>query len=153
MPISVNRLSPLVVVLISIILVGCAGSRPAHLGQINTKLENCPDSPNCVSSLAEKTDQEHYIPAIEFDGHEKSVVYQRIVQLIESDEQALIVVKSPDYIYSEYTSELMGFVDDVEFLFANDAPRVHVRSASRLGYRDFGVNRERIEAIRNALIP
>ena len=57
----------------------------------------------------------------------------------------------PGYLYAEFRSKLMGFVDDVEFLADPAAGVVHVRSASRLGRRDFGVNRSRIEALRAIL--
>jgi uncharacterized protein (DUF1499 family) len=65
-----------------------------------------------------------------------------------------IITETPTYLYAEATSKVMRFVDDVEFLFADEAEisEVHVRSASRKGYRDFGVNRERIEQVRAKLI-
>jgi len=64
---------------------------------------------------------------------------------------ARIVRATPEYLYAEFRSRIMRFVDDVEF--ALDAARgvIHVRSASRVGVRDFGVNRARVEALRGAL--
>ena len=59
-----------------------------------------------------------------------------------------IVVDEPTYIHAEFTSALLGFVDDVEFLFAEREKVIHVRSASRVGYYDFGANHNRIERIR-----
>ena len=58
----------------------------------------------------------------------------------------------PDYLYAEYSSALFGFVDDVEFYFPPETHIIHVRSASRLGHSDLGVNRKRIEAIRARLL-
>ena len=56
----------------------------------------------------------------------------------------------PDYIRAEFRSRIFQFVDDVEFLFENQGNVIHVKSASRTGYSDFGVNRKRVEKIRAA---
>ena len=62
-----------------------------------------------------------------------------------------IVEERADYLYAEFASRLLGFVDDVEFYFPPNERIIHVRSASRLGHSDFGVNRKRIEDIRAKL--
>ena len=64
---------------------------------------------------------------------------------------AQIISEQDQYLYAEFTSRLMGFVDDVEFLADPAAGLVHVRSASRLGHSDLGVNRKRIEDLRSSL--
>jgi uncharacterized protein (DUF1499 family) len=64
---------------------------------------------------------------------------------------ANIVEQSSDYLYAEFTSSLMGYVDDVEFLYDAASNTTQVRSASRVGYSDMGANRSRIEAIRSQL--
>ncbi len=130
------------------ILSGCAGSRPAHLGTLNSTLTPCPDKPNCVSSLAEK-DEPHYIAPLE--AANQKAVRTKLVKLLKDNPQAQLQVSSPTYLYAEFTSEWLGFVDDVEFLFSQQNGLVHVRSASRLGYADFGVNRDRIEQLRDQL--
>ena len=71
--------------------------------------------------------------------------------IVDSMPNTRMVEMKPDYLYAEYTSALLGFVDDVEFYFAPRDNIIHVRSASRLGYSDFGVNRKRIEGIRARL--
>jgi uncharacterized protein (DUF1499 family) len=71
--------------------------------------------------------------------------------IIESTPRTSIVEERADYLYAEFTSMLIGYVDDVEFYFPPDEQVIHVRSASRLGYSDFGVNRKRIEDIRAKL--
>ena len=72
-------------------------------------------------------------------------------QVVTTAPGARVVRASPEYLYAEFRSRVMRFVDDVEF--ALDAARgvIHVRSASRVGVRDFGVNRARVEALRTAL--
>jgi uncharacterized protein (DUF1499 family) len=62
-----------------------------------------------------------------------------------------VIKEEGSYLYAEYQSKLMGYVDDVELLLDDKARLVHVRSASRLGRKDFGVNRERIEALRSLI--
>ncbi len=67
-------------------------------------------------------------------------------------ERTSIVSETDNYLYAEFTSKLMGYVDDVEFYFDPSTPgQIQVRSASRLGQSDLGVNRSRVEAIRAAL--
>ncbi|MEO1134470.1 MAG: DUF1499 domain-containing protein, partial [Cyanobacteria bacterium J06639_1] len=68
--------------------------------------------------------------------------------VVEGMEQTKVVERGDRYLYAEFTSKLMGFVDDVEFYADEAASVIHVRSASRLGKSDLGVNRKRIEAIR-----
>jgi len=66
---------------------------------------------------------------------------------------AKVVKSEPGYLYAQFTSKLMKYVDDVEFWFDPAANVIHVRSASRVGRGDLGVNRKRIEAVRAALDP
>ena len=61
------------------------------------------------------------------------------------------VKEEEDYLYAEFSSKIMGYVDDVEFLIDQEANAIQVRSASRLGESDLGVNRERVETIREKL--
>ncbi|MDY6901863.1 MAG: DUF1499 domain-containing protein, partial [Cyanobacteriota bacterium] len=69
-------------------------------------------------------------------------------KVIESEDRTKIINESPDYLYAEFKSALMGYVDDVEFYLDSSSNTIHVRSASRLGQSDLGVNRKRIETIR-----
>lgn len=123
-------------------LLGCAGERPSTLGMQNGQLATCPDSPNCVSSS--ETRQSHSITPI---TGTLSSVKQAIMQM----PGAQIIREEGNYLYAEFTTRLMGFVDDAEFLADPAAGVVHVRSASRLGHSDLGVNRKRLEAIRTAV--
>ena len=130
--------------LLSIIplLTACAGEPPQNIGVQDGRLTPCPESPNCVSSF--DTDETHAITPI-------AANLEQIEQVLLGMEAVNIVEAGDDYLYAEFTSRIMGFVDDVEFMYDRAAGITHVRSASRLGYGDMGVNRERIEAIRSAL--
>jgi uncharacterized protein (DUF1499 family) len=120
-----------------------SGTRPGNLGVKDGRFAPCKPTPNCVSSQADPADREHYIAPIAFNG-----TMQELRRAVESMERATVITEEGDYLYAEYKSRLMGYVDDVELLLDEKARLVQVRSASRLGRRDFGVNRERIEALR-----
>ncbi len=122
-----------------------SGERPAALGVENGKLTECPPSPNCVSSQAE--DEDHKIDAIAYETSADEAI-GTIATILEDTSNANIITAEDNYIYAEFTSGLMGFVDDVEFYANPKDNQIEVRSASRLGESDLGVNRKRIEAIR-----
>ena len=123
-------------------LTACAGEPPQNIGVQNGRLTPCPDSPNCVSSFA--TDETHAIEPLAASLADVERV------LLEFDDTN-IVSSEGDYLYAEFTTRIMGYVDDVEFLYNRNNGVTHVRSASRLGYSDLGANRNRIERIRSAL--
>ncbi|WP_350997494.1 DUF1499 domain-containing protein [Shewanella sp. TB7-MNA-CIBAN-0143] len=132
------------------LLMGCSGTVPT-LGINDGQLMPCPESPNCVSSQQSAADEEHAIQPIEFVGTRQQA-QAKLLHVLKTAERANIVVVEDEYIRVEFTSQIMRFVDDVEFYFpstASDKITIHVRSASRIGESDFGVNRERIEQIRN----
>ena len=68
--------------------------------------------------------------------------------MILSLENTRIIIQNRDYWHVEFTSRWLRFIDDVEFYFVESEPLIHLRSASRLGYSDFGANRKRVEKIR-----
>jgi len=84
-------------------------------------------------------------------GDDPAAAFARLRAIVERHPGATIVESGPDYLYAEFRTPLMGFVDDVEFLLDPAARVVQVRSASRLGRGDFGVNRKRIESIRDRM--
>jgi len=116
--------------------------RPTDLGVKNGRLAPCARSPNCVSSQADPSDREHYIAPLRASMEE-------IRKAVESLPRTRIVLAHSNYLYAEFRSKLLGYVDDVEFFF--DGAVIQVRSASRRGRRDFGVNRARVEKIRALL--
>lgn len=132
---------------IASLLSACSGQPPKSLGSETQPLAACPSSPNCVSSY-EATDNSHFIaPIVSSDSIENK--HQQLTQLILESNNAQITKSTPRYIRAEYTSAFWGFVDDVEFILQDT--RIHMRSASRLGYSDLGVNRDRLESIRAQL--
>ncbi len=140
-PMSVWIPLALVLGLLLVVLTGCTGSPPATLGTF----ADCPDSPNCVSTKAK--DEAHGVPPIETSLTKKET-QKRILDIIASLPRTHVVTQSEDYLHVEFTSLLFRFVDDVEFFFAEENGKIHFRSASRLGRSDLGVNRKRMEGIR-----
>jgi uncharacterized protein (DUF1499 family) len=125
-----------------------AGSRPDGLGVFAGALAPCRPTPNCVSSQA--ADPEHFVEPLRWTGSAAGAM-AALRKAVESMERARVIRAEPGYLYAEFTSRWLGFVDDVEFAVDEAARVIHVRSASRLGRRDFGVNRARVEAIRARL--
>ncbi|WP_413172334.1 DUF1499 domain-containing protein [Anabaena azotica] len=122
-----------------------AGTRPNNLGVRDGRLAPCPPSPNCVSSQA--SDSIHQIAPLSFTSTSEQAL-SKLKSIIQSLPRTKIITETEDYLYAEFKTALMGFVDDVEFYLDSNAKLIHVRSASRLGYGDLGVNRQRIETIR-----
>jgi len=109
-------------------------------------LPPCPSSPNCVSSR--DPDPDRRVDPIPFRGT-AAEAREAIETVVRSFPRALIVATSGGIVRVEFRSRL-GFVDDVEFRINETAGVIHVRSASRTGYWDLGVNRRRVESIREA---
>ena len=122
-----------------------SGTRPLNLGVIEGRLQQCPVTPNCVSTFAE--DAEHGIQPLPLTG---SLIQEQdnLLSVIKSFSRTNIVVNEPGYIYVEYRTAIMRYTDDVEFMFDERAGYIHFRSASRLGMSDLGLNRRRMEQIR-----
>lgn len=125
-----------------------AGKRPTNLGVKEGKLAPCPSSPNCVCSQCETTDTQHYIQPFSY-ASTPSEALNKLKSIIQKMPRTTMITESENYLYAEFTSQLMGYVDDVEFYVDQTAQVIQVRSASRLGQSDLGVNRKRIEEIRS----
>jgi uncharacterized protein (DUF1499 family) len=126
-----------------------AGKRPMNIGiQPSGQLASCPGTPNCVNSSSQ--DATHKIEPLAYNSTPAEAI-ANLKTVIQNMERTTIITESDNYLYAEFKSKLMGFVDDVEFLIDNSAKVIHVRSASRLGESDLGVNRKRIETIRAKL--
>jgi uncharacterized protein (DUF1499 family) len=109
------------------------------------RLSPCPNSPNCVSS--QSTDSARFIEPLRYTGR-LADARQKLIDLLENSKRTRLISVETDYIHAEFRSLILNFVDDVEFYFSSEDPIVHVRSASRTGYYDFGVNRRRVERLR-----
>lgn len=129
----------------ALLLAGC-GAGTANLRANNSgQLAPCDSGPHCVSSEASNKDR--HVAPLTYTGS-RAIARQRLEQIIGSMGGARIVKQTPDYIHATYSSSVFGFVDDVEFVLTADSHEIQLRSSSRVGYYDFGVNRARVETIR-----
>lgn len=114
-------------------------------GASQMTLPVCPDSPNCVSSLS--TDKAHQIKPFSFSGT-STQAWEHLKTAVLSGKRVTLIKDTGTYLHVEVRSLVFRFVDDVEFLLLDSNKLIHVRSASRTGHSDFGVNRRRVEQIR-----
>jgi uncharacterized protein (DUF1499 family) len=122
-----------------------SGKRPTNLGVVSGKLTGCPTTPNCVSSQAD--DIQHSIAPLPLMG-DLAGEQQILLSLLKDFPLVNIVVNEQGYIHAEFMTSIMMYTDDVEFLFDTESSVIQIRSASRLGSSDFGLNRRRMEKIR-----
>ena len=127
------------------LLAGLWGSRRRPLGVQEGRLLPCPDSPNCVSSFSE---DEHAVAGIPYTGTPQEAI-ETAVQVLAELPRTTLLTKEDTYARFAVRSARLGFTDDVEFLAVGNT--LHFRSASRLGYDDLGVNRERMTLVSRKL--
>jgi len=129
------------IIIISSIIISCVGKTPTTIGL----LSDCPNKHNCVST--NNSNSKSYIEPIRYTG--SRVEAKKILFLtLESFKDSKVKNEKDKFIHVEFFSKIFGFVDDVEFYF-NKPGVIEFRSASRIGYSDLGVNRNRMESIRS----
>ncbi len=127
-----------------IVMAVMSQKTPGNLGLGNKVLRPCPDSPNCVCSEAHtNNDKQHYVEPF-------NTSMDRIKEVILA-QGGVIKTEQKNYIHTTFTTSVFHYVDDVELRYDADTQLVHMRSASRIGRSDFGVNRKRVAAIKQAL--
>ncbi len=131
------------------------GTPPADLGVHDGKLKPPSATENSVSSQAAlypDHPQRNYagIAPLAVQGNGPATL-ARIKTIVQGMTGVEVIKSDADYLYARFTTRWMRFVDDVEFWFDPMNNVIQVRSASRVGRGDLGVNRKRIEAVRAAL--
>ena len=121
--------------------------QPRNIGLISGQLQGCPSSPNCVCS--DDSASRHAIDPLHLLV-DPAKAWRAALEAVRAA-GARIMTGTSDYLHAEYTSRYFGFVDDLELHLRPTERVIAVRSASRLGYADFGVNRERVEKLRATL--
>ena len=114
-------------------------------GLLYGRLTPCPETPNCVCSEY-PNDTDHAIEPIAMHDAANPVVLQKLKDIIEAQGGTISITRE-NYIAATFSSEIFGFVDDLEIRTDAVAGVVHLRSASRIGNSDFGVNSKRVEMI------
>lgn len=134
----------LIIPLLGFCLIACSTNNPVdELGAMTP----CPDSPNCVSSR-DKGDA--FIEPFVLT-QDTQQAWPEIIKILEATPRTEIIEQSPGYIHATATSLVFRFIDDLKLELLSDGKTIDVRSASRTGHSDMGVNRERVENLRQAL--
>lgn len=127
-----------------------SGKPPADLGLAGGKLRGGDWRPNWVSSQVPASDAAHHVAPFDASG-DPAAAWKSLERAISLEPRAKVVTRLPGYLHAEFASATMGFVDDAEFALDAKAGVIHVRAGARLGIRDFGVNRERVDRLRAAI--
>jgi uncharacterized protein (DUF1499 family) len=145
----VSRLISIIVgiVVLSSSLIFCSTAYAA-VGLDNGHLSPCPSSPNCV--VSQDGDEKHAIDPLTYQG-DRTTAKENLLKVLSVVPRTKVIEDTGNYILAESTSRIFKFVDDVEFYFPEAENVIQVRSASRVGESDLGVNRRRIEQIRLAM--
>ena len=130
-------------------LLSCAGKRPSNLGVSGERLAACSSAPNCVCSDA--SDEEHAIAPFRL-AKPPAEAWRIAGEAVSELPRTRIVDKAAGYLHAECRSAVFGFVDDLELHLRDEGGIIAVRSASRVGYSDLGVNRRRVEKLRSSLL-
>ncbi len=130
-------------------LVSCTSAPPGNLAGTVAGLSTCPPSPNCVCSDAQQG--EHFVEPIRFEG-DSAKAWAAVQAAVKAIPRTRIVRLGPDFLRAESRSAIMGFVDDLELQLRAPEKIIAVRSASRVGWSDMGVNRSRVESLRAAML-
>ncbi len=131
----------------SLIFAGSARAANSNLGVNNGHLSACPESPNCV--VSQDGDETHAIAPITYHT-DLDKARETLLKVLSVVPRTEIIEQTDNYILAESKSRIFGFIDDVEFYFPENESVIQMRSASRVGESDLGVNRRRLEQIRLA---
>jgi uncharacterized protein (DUF1499 family) len=96
---------------------------------------------------SQSTDPRHAVQPLAYDIP-ASKAHQKLLKILKNMPRTKVVREKANYIHAECRTRFLRFVDDLEFLFDDNDDVIHVRSASRVGYSDLGVNRKRVEQFR-----
>ena len=113
------------------------------------QLKECPDSPNCVSTQTQQGSKKMDPIPFELDPKEVTKIIKNVVEGFPRTE---LQSESTHYLHYTFKSRIFGFTDDVEFVIDPGKKLIHFRSASRTGYSDMGVNKERMTEIGKGII-
>lgn len=136
------------VLILGIVLAGCGGTPPATLGVAEEKLAPCPPTPICVHTADGVPEGMRRITL----DPQATYVWEKVQDVVAQMPRMMVITSTDNYLHAEETSRIFRYVDDLElFWLPDERSELVVRSASRLGRGDLGVNRRRVERFRRAL--
>ncbi len=134
--------------LISSLILPAAWADSSSLGVDNGHLSSCPASNNCV--VSQDADPKHAIDPITYHV-DRNTVRETLLKVLSVVPRTEVIEQQDNYIHALSKSRIFKFTDDVEFYLPENESVIHLRSASRIGESDLGVNRRRLEQLRLAL--
>ena len=143
-----TSVNPVLAAILCMAILSCSGQRPDNLGVNDGRLAPCPASPNCVCS--DHCGKQHQVQPFVLK-RPAAEVWTSIIQQVRQLPRTRIITQTDTYLHAECSSAVFGFVDDLELHLRPVDNIIAVRSASRLGHSDFGVNRKRVENLRARL--
>ena len=135
----------IVAVVVLFFILGVISKSGKAPGLIDGRLSKCPDKPNCVCS-EQKTDKHYIEPAI-IPEHITFDTYPALKSAIQ-EMGGSVQTENDDYLSATFSSAIFGFMDDLEIRIDSLQKVIHIRSASRVGHSDMGVNRQRAELLK-----
>ncbi|MDJ0623940.1 MAG: DUF1499 domain-containing protein [Desulfocapsaceae bacterium] len=126
-------------------MISCTGSTPVAGGVRDGDLLPCPDTPNCVSTAESR--EKYSISPLTYRGTREQAISELKI-IVEEMTDTKLHQEREGYLWWECRSKIFGFVDDLEMYLPVQQPLIYIRSASRVGYSDFGVNRKRVDKIK-----
>jgi uncharacterized protein (DUF1499 family) len=137
-----------VVLGLAVVFLACAGVVSERAGVAGGGVSACPSSPNCVCSETESG--AHFVESLRFHG-DPQAAWSAAERIVRGMPRTRIVEFDSDFLHAESRSAVFGFVDDLELWLRASEKRIAVRSASRVGWSDMGVNGRRVETLRRSL--
>jgi len=146
--IAIISITLVLLIIATLFVLGFMSKSDEANGLIKGRLSQCPDKPNCVCSEF-KADTDHFIEPLVISSKDAADFMTRLKSVIQ-EMGGTIRQEKDDYLAATFTSAIFRFVDDLEIRVDREANLVHLRSASRVGYGDRGVNRHRIEQLKRS---
>ena len=141
-----KKIKMLTVFICLVFIVGCTTGKQNVSWVNDGSVTLCPGKPNCVSSM--QKDSKFFIEPFRYQV-EKAAALAALKEILITQKKTVFVKETADYLHVTFKTKCLGFTDDVEFYFPADKKLIHIRSASRVGYSDLGVNRRRMERLRS----
>jgi uncharacterized protein (DUF1499 family) len=136
----------IIVVCILLFVLSAISKQEKAPNLVEGSLPNCSDKPNCVCS-ENKDDLAHYVAPLSL-SHSNAEVSATILKQIIIEMGGTIQTESADYLAATFSSTIFGFIDDLEVRIDSKQNLIHIRSASRVGHSDMGVNKKRVELLK-----
>lgn len=146
--ITIITTSLILIVIAALFILGLVSKSGEASGLVGSRLSQCPDKPNCVCSEFE-ADVDHFIEPLAISSDAAADVVARLKAII-GEMGGKVQRQSDDYLAATFSSAIFRFVDDLEIRIDRETSLIHLRSASRVGHGDGGVNRQRIEQLKKS---